>query len=228
MNQVREKRQVILDIATRIFSRYGYAKTSLDEIAHEARIAKGTIYYYFPSKEDLFMHVVEAQALVFVDEMHQNIRNISGFENKLRYFMHAPLTHVCEKMPLLVEGLKTIPFNLQQHFEGFREENRTKMLSLLMGIFHFAKIFWWRIKRGGGVYGWGPPFELSHIPGKFIKQYRGAGLGVSPRLCEVINDWFLMGNLSIVVVDFEELLQRIQRDHEVIIQLIMYGIMKRG
>ena len=52
---------------------------------------------------------------------------------------------------------------------------------------------------------------------------------VSPqRLCEVINDWFLMGNLSIVVVDFEELLQRIQRDHEVIIQLIMYGIMKRG
>jgi hypothetical protein len=37
-----------------------------------------------------------------------------------------------------------------------------------------------------------------------------------------------MGNLSIVVVDFDELLQRIKRDHEVIIQLIMYGIMKRG
>jgi len=199
MNQVREKRQVILDIATRIFSRCGYAKTSLDEIAHEARIAKGTIYYYFPSKEDLFMHVVEAQALVFVDEMHQNIRNISGFENKLRYFMHAPLTHVCEKMPLLVEGLKTIPFNLQQHFEGFREENRTKMLSLLMEIIHEG------------------------IDTGLISER------VSPqRLCEVINDWFLMGNLSIVVVDFDELLQRIQRDHEVIIQLIMYGIMKRG
>lgn len=199
MNQVREKRQVILDIATRIFSRYGYAKTSLDEIALEARIAKGTIYYYFPSKEDLFMHVVEAQAQAFVDEMHQNIRNISGFENKLRYFMHAPLTRVCEKMPLLVEGLKTIPFNLQQHFEGFLEENRAKMLSLLMEIIHEG------------------------IDSGLISER------VSPeRLCEVINDWFLMGNLSIVVVDFEELLQRIQRDHEVIIQLIMYGIMKRG
>ena len=50
----------------------------------------------------------------------------------------------------------------------------------------------------------------------------------SERLCEVLNDWFLLGDLSVMVVDFEGLLRRIERDHEVIMQLILYGIVKRG
>ncbi|HPF09440.1 MAG TPA: TetR/AcrR family transcriptional regulator [Candidatus Cloacimonadota bacterium] len=199
MNQTREKKQIILDIATRIFSRYGYAKTSLDEIAQDAKIAKGTIYYYFPSKEDLFLNVVKAQAQQFVQEMHGSLSKVHGFENKLRYFMQAPMIYVCEKMPLWVEGLKAIPFNFQQHFDGFREENRGNMLSLLMEIIHEG-----------------------------IEQGLVSDRISADRLCEVINDWFLMGYLSIVVVDFDELLLRIKRDHETIMQLIMYGIVKRG
>ncbi len=199
MNQAKDKKQMILEVATRIFSRFGYAKTSLDEIAQDAQIAKGTIYYYFPSKEELFMHVVQAQGQDFVDEMHRNLHKIEGFENKLRYFMHAPMTYVCEKMPLWVEGLKTIPFNFQQHFDKFRTENREQMLKLLLEI----------MDEG-------------------IKKGLVSDLVPPDRLCEVINDWFLMGNLSIVVVDFEELLNRIKRDHEAIMNLIMYGILKRG
>jgi len=199
MNQVREKQQIILDIATRIFSRYGYAKSSLDEIAQEAKIAKGTIYYYFPSKEDLFLNVVRQQSQTFVEEMKANLKEVKGFENKLGFFMQAPVTYVCEKMPLWVEGLKAIPFNFQQHFDGFRKENRDKMLELLLGI----------ISEG---------IDEGMISDKIDPQ----------KLCELINDWFLMGNLSIVVVDFEELLTRIERDHEMIVQLILYGIVKRG
>lgn len=199
MNQTKDKKQLILDVATRIFSRFGYAKTSLDEIAQDAQIAKGTIYYYFPSKEDLFMEVVQSQGRDFVDEMHRNLLKIEGFENKLRYFMQAPMTYVCEKMPLWMEGLRSIPFNFQQHFDKFRTENREQMLKLLLEI----------MDEG-------------------IKNGLVSDLVPMERLCEVINDWFLMGNLSIVVVDFEELLSRIKRDHEVIMKLIMYGILKRG
>jgi AcrR family transcriptional regulator len=199
MNQIREKKQIILDIAARIFSRYGYAKTSVDEIAQEAKIAKGTIYYYFPSKEELFLNVVKEQAQLFVDEMREKINEVEGFEAKLRFFMQAPMTYVCEKMPLWVEGLQAIPFNFQQHFDTFRQDNRKKMLELLL-----------EIMREG------------------IQQNLVSDLIPPDRLCEVINDWFLLGNLSVVVVDFNELLIRIKRDHEAIMQLIMYGIMKRG
>lgn len=55
MDKTREK---ILNVATRIFSRYGFYKTSMDEISRNAHKAKGSLYYHFASKEDLFAEVV--------------------------------------------------------------------------------------------------------------------------------------------------------------------------
>jgi AcrR family transcriptional regulator len=44
----------ILDAAMAEFAEYGYAAARLDRVAQRAGIAKGTIYLYFPSKEELF------------------------------------------------------------------------------------------------------------------------------------------------------------------------------
>jgi Bacterial regulatory proteins, tetR family/MftR C-terminal domain len=48
------RRAVILDAALRVFGQYGYRRTSMDDIAREAQIAKGTIYLSFASKEEVF------------------------------------------------------------------------------------------------------------------------------------------------------------------------------
>ncbi len=48
------RRAVILDAALRVFGQYGYRRTSMDDIAREAGIGKGTIYLSFPSKEEVF------------------------------------------------------------------------------------------------------------------------------------------------------------------------------
>lgn len=48
------KREAILAAALTLFGRYGYRRTSMEEIAREAGIAKGTVYLYFPTKEILF------------------------------------------------------------------------------------------------------------------------------------------------------------------------------
>ncbi len=55
MDNTKEK---ILNVATRIFSRFGFYKTSMDEIARTAHKAKGSLYYHFASKEELFTEVV--------------------------------------------------------------------------------------------------------------------------------------------------------------------------
>src|SRR5665647_2340240 len=47
-------RENILKIAQEIFSKYGYKKTTLDDIANAVRKGKSSLYYYFSSKEDLF------------------------------------------------------------------------------------------------------------------------------------------------------------------------------
>jgi AcrR family transcriptional regulator len=48
------RRAEILDAALRVFGQYGYRRTSVDDIAREAGIAKGTVYLSFASKEEVF------------------------------------------------------------------------------------------------------------------------------------------------------------------------------
>jgi AcrR family transcriptional regulator len=48
------RRAAILDAALRVFGQYGYRRTSMDDIAREAGIGKGTIYLSFVGKEEVF------------------------------------------------------------------------------------------------------------------------------------------------------------------------------
>jgi TetR/AcrR family transcriptional regulator, regulator of autoinduction and epiphytic fitness len=53
------RRTEILDAALRVFGQYGYRRTSVDDIAREAGIAKGTVYLSFASKEEVFQALAE-------------------------------------------------------------------------------------------------------------------------------------------------------------------------
>jgi AcrR family transcriptional regulator len=48
------RRTAILDAALRVFGQYGYRRTSMDDLASETGIAKGTIYLSFASKDEVF------------------------------------------------------------------------------------------------------------------------------------------------------------------------------
>ncbi|MEE4259933.1 MAG: TetR/AcrR family transcriptional regulator [Bacteroidales bacterium] len=58
-----DTRNKIVIVATKLFSRFGFHKTSMDEIAKIARKAKGSLYYHFSSKEDLFKEVVSIEII---------------------------------------------------------------------------------------------------------------------------------------------------------------------
>jgi TetR/AcrR family fatty acid metabolism transcriptional regulator len=51
------RRRQILEAATRVFADKGYAAATVRDIARAARIAEGTIYNYFKSKEDVLIHI---------------------------------------------------------------------------------------------------------------------------------------------------------------------------
>ncbi len=53
------RRREILEIATRRFAQHGYAATDVQFVADELGVGKGTIYRYFPSKEELFLAAVD-------------------------------------------------------------------------------------------------------------------------------------------------------------------------
>jgi AcrR family transcriptional regulator len=57
--RLARKRAHILDAASRVFGARVYHLVSMDEIAHVAGVGKGTLYRYFPSKEDLYLAIVD-------------------------------------------------------------------------------------------------------------------------------------------------------------------------
>ncbi|HTC81439.1 MAG TPA: TetR/AcrR family transcriptional regulator, partial [Acidimicrobiia bacterium] len=54
----RERRQQILDQAARLFAERGYDPTSVAEIVDSLGVGKGVFYWYFESKEDLFLEIL--------------------------------------------------------------------------------------------------------------------------------------------------------------------------
>jgi AcrR family transcriptional regulator len=56
----QETRSRLLEAAAREFGRAGFERANVDAISLDAGYAKGTIYNYFSSKEDLFVAVVDA------------------------------------------------------------------------------------------------------------------------------------------------------------------------
>lgn len=54
-------RETIIKAAQEVFSRFGYRKTTMDEIAQAAKKGKSSIYHYFKSKEEVFGAVVEKE-----------------------------------------------------------------------------------------------------------------------------------------------------------------------
>jgi AcrR family transcriptional regulator len=56
-----EVKSLIVESATRFFSKFGFYKTTMDEIAKHIHKAKGVLYYYYKSKEELFNEVLKQE-----------------------------------------------------------------------------------------------------------------------------------------------------------------------
>ena len=56
-----EVKSLIVESATKYFSKYGFHKTTMDEIARHIHKAKGVLYYYFKGKEELFNEVLKQE-----------------------------------------------------------------------------------------------------------------------------------------------------------------------
>jgi AcrR family transcriptional regulator len=85
-------RETILQIAQEIFSKFGYKKTTLDDIANAVRKGKSSLYYYFSSKEDLFQAVIDKEVDVLKQALEKVVFRSMDPEEKLREYILTKLT----------------------------------------------------------------------------------------------------------------------------------------
>jgi AcrR family transcriptional regulator len=71
----KERQEEIIRAAAKRFSRHGFNKTTLEEIARDVRIGKPTIYHYFKSKDELFFSSISFQSSQFIEDIRAIFNN---------------------------------------------------------------------------------------------------------------------------------------------------------
>jgi len=116
-----EKHNVILIVARKLFSRYGLRKTTVDEIAREARVGKGTIYNYFKSKEEVFQAVVEEEAQIFKNEIKKAVASQTTPEKKIRAYVITRM-HIINQLANFYSSFKDEYLEYYSFIEKIREK----------------------------------------------------------------------------------------------------------
>ncbi|EJW17652.1 TetR/AcrR family transcriptional regulator [Paenibacillus alvei] len=88
-----DKLQLIMNAAYELFGSNGFYETKMSEIADKAGIAKGTLYLYFESKEQLFAAIIMRSFEQFLQELDQGLLERDTFEGSLTFIAEHHLEH---------------------------------------------------------------------------------------------------------------------------------------
>ena len=89
-----EVRAHIVEVARRIFTRYGFRKATMENIASTSQMGKSSIYYYFKSKEEIFRAVVEFEAVMLKERLNRIISKKKAPPERLKAYILFRLHHV--------------------------------------------------------------------------------------------------------------------------------------
>ncbi|UVI32771.1 TetR/AcrR family transcriptional regulator [Paenibacillus spongiae] len=96
----------IIAAAIDVFSEYGYHRASMDEIALSAQVAKGTLYYHFPGKAQLFKTIVMDGFQVISDRIRSEMEACLALEEQIQRIIRHNLDLFLES-----RGFARIVFN---------------------------------------------------------------------------------------------------------------------
>ncbi len=104
---VRDKRMAIIDAALTVIHDKGIMNATVDDIAQRAGVAKGTVYLYFKTKEDILVEMVVEKSGETLAAVREATSGVSGTWEKLRAAMRIHFANIIEHMPnvLIDEGM---------------------------------------------------------------------------------------------------------------------------
>lgn len=118
-----DKRKLILDGAEKIFAAKGFAGSKVEEIAEQAGVAKGTIYLYFPSKEEVFISLIEERVNELISLVQERIKGLDCAIKILRLQVKTQIEFYTEHAGLLDVAFQYAPrlsYKLQQRLNKSR------------------------------------------------------------------------------------------------------------
>lgn len=119
-----EKRGKILEAASECFARFGYDKTTLEDIGKAVNLNKASLYYYYKNKEDIFSDVIYKEADDFMAELHRRKRPGKTAEHKVMQYLGDRLEYYKS-----VVNLHNLSMDFVRKFEPFFNDLYQKILN---------------------------------------------------------------------------------------------------
>jgi len=86
-------RDLILDAVDALLARYGYGKMTMEDVAKQVGIGKGTIYLHFPSKEELVLAHIDRIAGTVVRKLEELAGSSDPIDRRLRRMLVLRVLH---------------------------------------------------------------------------------------------------------------------------------------
>ena len=87
-DQAEETREKLLEAALVVMSKKTFASVSMSEIAEEAGVTRGAIYWHFKNKNDILVHLIERLSIQMEEDFLKNGENMTTWESLRHYFRH--------------------------------------------------------------------------------------------------------------------------------------------
>ncbi|WP_125154820.1 TetR/AcrR family transcriptional regulator [Clostridium rectalis] len=93
---MNKTKRLIFEAAIKVFSIYGFDGATMDVVASEAGVAKGTLYYHFKSKEELFKYIIKEGTNLMSERINEVSKEESNSIDKLRLLCKIQISMVYE------------------------------------------------------------------------------------------------------------------------------------
>jgi AcrR family transcriptional regulator len=136
--ELQLRRQEILDAARKVFAEEGYFKATMSRIAARAEFGMGTLYQFFPSKQDLFISVILEEAESFVQGLKNTLSSAPSLREQLKAYIEYKLSWVEDHPDIqrLIMEMFYMPIpNVTPHIIDRLKEIHTQDILMIKNIF---------------------------------------------------------------------------------------------
>ena len=134
----KTKEEAIIKAARQRFAHYGYSKVTMDEIAGDVEMGKASLYYYFPTKENLFQEVILQEQDEFANEIEKILQNETCAEDKLLQYVDLRLKYFQKLFNLGALSFYSF-IEKKSQFKQYYESFEKRELQLMSKIFDEGK-----------------------------------------------------------------------------------------
>ena len=130
----KEVRDAILDATDLLLSRYGYKKMTIDDLAKEVGIGKGSVYLHFTSKEEIVLSHIDR----IIEQLKGKLSAIAGSDEKpeqrLRKKLRTRVLHRFESVQHYTQNLNDLLAAIRPNFLARRELYFTEEARIFVSV----------------------------------------------------------------------------------------------